>query len=133
MLGGRAMGFKGQTVIVTGAGYGIGRAIALGFGRRGANVVLAARSRDKLEAVAAELTALGTKPLVVVTDVSSEPDVAAMARAALARYGGIDVLVNNAGIAGPTKLARDIAPGEWQETLAINLSGASYCAPHGSG
>jgi NAD(P)-dependent dehydrogenase (short-subunit alcohol dehydrogenase family) len=127
------MGFKGQTVIVTGAGYGIGRAIALGFGRQGANVVLAARSRDKLEAVATDLTALGTTPLTVVTDVSSEPDVAAMARAAVSRYGGIDVLVNNAGIAGPTKLARDIAPAEWEETLAINLSGAFYCATHVSG
>ncbi|MBI2525701.1 MAG: SDR family oxidoreductase [Candidatus Rokubacteria bacterium] len=126
------MGFKGQTIIVTGAGYGIGRAIALRFGHEGANVVLAARSRDKLEAAAAELTALGTNPLVVVTDVSSEPDAAAMVRAAVARYGGIDVLVNNAGIAGPTKLARDIAPGEWEETLAINLSGAFYCAKHAS-
>ena len=127
------MRFKDQTVIVTGAGYGIGRAIALAFGRQGANVVLAARSRDKLEVVAAELTALGGSPLVAVTDVSSERDAAAMAEAARSRYGGIDVLVNNAGIAGPTRLARDIAPSEWEETIAINLSGAFYCAKHVSG
>ncbi len=127
------MGFEGQTVIVTGAGYGIGRAIALAFGRQGANVVLAARSRDKLEAVAAELTALGTQPLVAPTDVASEPAVAAMTSAVVSRYGAIDVLVNNAGIAGPTRLARDIAPGEWEETLAVNLSGAFYCAKHVSG
>lgn len=127
------MAFTDQTVIVTGAGYGIGKAIALGFGRQGANVVLAARSREKLEAVAAELARLGTRPLVVPTDVASEPEVAAMVRTAASRYGGIDVLVNNAGIAGPTKLARDITPGEWEEALAVNLSGAFYCAKHVSG
>jgi NAD(P)-dependent dehydrogenase (short-subunit alcohol dehydrogenase family) len=127
------MNFRGHTVIVTGAGYGIGRAIALAFGRQGADVVLAARSRDKLEAVAAELAALGTEPLVAPTDVASEREVAALTAAAVGRYGAIDVLVNNAGIAGPTKLARDIAPGEWEETVAVNLSGAFYCAKHVSG
>src|SRR3990167_9670279 len=111
------MRFKDHTVIVTGAGYGIGRAIALAFGRQGANVVLAARSRDKLEVVAAELTALGGSPLVAVTDVSSERDAAAMAEAARSRYGGIDVLVNNAGIAGPTRLPRDIPPPEGEGTI----------------
>lgn len=119
-----------QTVIVTGAGYGIGKAIALAFGREGANVVLAARSEAKMRAVAEELAAMGTSPLVCPTDVSREEDVRAMVAAALARYGHINVLVNNSGIAGPTGIARDIDAKDWNETLAINLSGAFYCAKH---
>src|SRR5204862_7765511 len=93
--------FEGRCAIVTGAGYGIGKAIALALGREGANVVLAARSTEKLEAVAATLRALGTRPLVVPTDVASDDAVRAMVQAALAACGAIDVLVNNAGIAGP--------------------------------
>jgi len=122
--------FKDRCAIVTGAGYGIGKAIALALGREGAHVVLAARSRDKMEAVATELRAMGTRPSVVLTDVSSEPAVRAMVEASVAAYGAIDVLVNNAGIAGPAGLARDITPEAWSETIGINLSGAFYCAKH---
>src|ERR1051325_10099230 len=95
--------FEDRVAIVTGGGLGIGRAIARAFGGEGANVVLAARSRDKMEEVAAELRAHGTDPLVHVTDVSLEPEVRAMVAATIAKYGTIDVLVNNSGIAGPTK------------------------------
>ena len=122
--------FRGQTVIVTGAGYGIGRAIARAFGREGANVVLAARSRDKLAAVADELRAMGTDPSFEVTDVTSEASVESAIAHTLSRYGAIDVLVNNAGIAGPTKLARDVSADEWNETVGVNLTGAFYCAKH---
>jgi NAD(P)-dependent dehydrogenase (short-subunit alcohol dehydrogenase family) len=125
--------FQGWTVIVTGGGYGIGRAIALDFGRGGANVMLAARSRDKLEAVAAELRALGTQPRVWEMSVADESAVAAMVREAHDRTGRLDVLVNNSGIAGPTRLARDITPEEWRETLEVNLTGAFLCAKHAAG
>lgn len=124
------MEFKDQTIIVTGAGYGIGREIALAFGRLGGNVVLAARSRGKLEAVAAELSAMGTRPLVAPLDVSKETEVAAMVQQVQSDYGRIDVLVNNAGIGGPTALARDVTGDQWRETIDINLSGAFYCAKY---
>jgi len=122
------MRFKGQTVVVTGAGNGIGREIALAFGREGAQVVLAGRSGGRLTEVASELRALGAEPLAVATDVTVERQVRDMVAAALGQFGEVDALVNNAGIAGPTKLARDVTAEEWAETLATNLSGAFYCA-----
>ena len=124
------MRFKDRLVVVTGGGYGIGRGIALAFGREGAHVVLAARSRGKLEAVAGELRAMGTRPLVAEVSVSDEAAVAAMVRSAESEYGRIDVLVNNAGIAGPAGLARDIDSGGWRETIDTNLTGAFLCAKH---
>jgi NAD(P)-dependent dehydrogenase (short-subunit alcohol dehydrogenase family) len=123
-------GLRGRAAIVTGGGYGIGRAIALAFGRAGANVTLAARGRPQLEQVAEQLRGMGTRPLVCVTDVSSESDVEAMVRRSLDEFGIVDVLVNNAGIAGPTGLARDVAASDWNLTLAVNLTGAFLCAKH---
>lgn len=128
------MRFKNKTVIVTGAGYGIGKAVALAFGKEGANCVLAARSRDKLEAVAADLRGMGTKPLVCVVDQAKVAAVEDCVETTLDTYGGIDVLVNNSGIAGPTALCRDITTEQWNETIDINLNGAFYfaraCARH---
>ena len=122
--------FGGRTAIVTGGGHGIGRAIALAFGREGANVVIAARDRSRMDATAAELAALGARALVRETDVASETQVTAMVGHALAEFGTIDVLVNNAGIAGPTALARDVTEEGWNESIDIDLSGAFYCAKH---
>ena len=124
------MRFKDRTVIVTGAGYGIGKQIALAFGREGGNVVLAARSKDKMEAVAKELREMGTKPLVIPLDQRMEPQVREMVAKTASTYGKIDVLINNSGIAGPTKLARDITVEEWIESMDVNLNGAFYCAKH---
>jgi NAD(P)-dependent dehydrogenase (short-subunit alcohol dehydrogenase family) len=92
--------------------------------------VLAARSAERLEAVAKELRALGTRPAVFVLDVREEDAVRAMMERTLAERGRIDVLVNNSGIAGPTALARDITGEQWRETLDVNLTGAFYCAKH---
>jgi len=114
----------GKVAIVTGGGYGIGREIALIYGREGAKVVLAARTRGPLEETAAEVAKLGARALVLQADVSKEADCARMVEETVKTFGRADILVNNAGIAGPTKLTTEMALSEWQEVLDINITGA---------
>ncbi|WP_052744318.1 SDR family NAD(P)-dependent oxidoreductase [Streptomyces odonnellii] len=90
--------FANKVVLVTGASRGIGRAVALAFAREGARLVLAARSVERLAQVENEVRDLGAEVLSVPTDVTSHDAVAALVDAAVDRFGGIDVLVNNAGI-----------------------------------
>lgn len=87
-----------RVVLITGASRGIGRAVAMAFAREGARLVLAARSAEGLAGVEAEVRALGSEALSVPTDVTSPEAVTALVDAAVARFGRIDVLVNNAGI-----------------------------------
>jgi len=121
---------SGKTVIVTGGGYGIGKQIALTFGRLGANVVIAARSQKKLEEVEAELRAMNTDPLALKVDISSESAVQDMVDQIIGKYQSIDVLVNNSAISGPTAMVPDIETDEWQEAININLNGTFYCCKH---
>ena len=90
------MDFLGQTVIVTGAGQGLGRAIAKVFAKRGANLVINGRTKSKLDVVEAELKALGAKVAVLVADVAKRPDCDATVALAEKEFGRIDVLINNA-------------------------------------
>ncbi|HEY4004588.1 MAG TPA: SDR family oxidoreductase [Pseudonocardia sp.] len=90
---------ENKVVVVTGASQGIGKAIALAFAREGARLVLAARSADRLAQTENEVRALGSEVLSVPTDVTSDEAVTAMVDAAVTRFGRIDVLINNAGIA----------------------------------
>ena len=120
------MKLAGQVAIVTGAGRGIGRAVAVALAGDGAAVVLAARSARGLEAVAGEIVAAGGRALPVATDVRQEPAVAAMVTRALAEYGRIDVLVTAAGTAAFGRIA-DAKMAEWDEMLAVNLRGAVLC------
>lgn len=115
--------FQGKTVVVTGAGSGIGEGVAERFAQEGANVVLAGRTREKLERVAARLDAART--LVHPCDVSDNEAVQGLVAAAVARFGGLDVMVNNAGIA-PSGNALDLSLDDWHKTLATNLSGVFY-------
>jgi NAD(P)-dependent dehydrogenase (short-subunit alcohol dehydrogenase family) len=122
--------FTKKTVVVTGAGYGIGKQIALAFGRAGANVVLAARSEDKIAEVAGELRAMNTDPLPLRVDISEQVAVKNMVEQALEKYGSIDVLVNNAAVSGPTAMVPDIDESEWREAVDINLTGTFYCCKY---
>ncbi len=122
------MKLKGQLAIVTGGGRGIGKAISLRLARDGANVVVTGRHRETLESTAQEIKQLGRRSLVVIADVSQETQVAAMVDVALESFGRIDVLVNNAGVVGPTAPVTSISRAEWDEVIAVNLTGAFLCA-----
>jgi NAD(P)-dependent dehydrogenase (short-subunit alcohol dehydrogenase family) len=119
---------KDKVAIVTGGGYGIGREIALAYGRAGAKVVVAARTEKPLKETVDALNQLGATSTFARTDVSKEADCAGMAELTLKAFGRIDILVNNAGIAGPTKRIPDMSLAEWQETIDINLTGAWLAA-----
>jgi len=116
-----------QTAIVTGGGRALGRAIALRRAREGANVTVASPEAAELEAVAAEIRALGRQVLAIDTDVSQEDQVVAMAKQTRHTFGRIDVLVNNAGIIGPTAPVTDVSRRDWDEVLAVNLTGVYLC------
>jgi NAD(P)-dependent dehydrogenase (short-subunit alcohol dehydrogenase family) len=112
------MSLTGRTALVTGAGNGLGRAIAIEFAARGARVVLSGRNRSTVEAVAGEI---GTAARVAIVDTSSAESVGALA-AELADEE-ISVLVNNAGVAGPVAPLTDISVAEWDDVFAVNVRG----------
>lgn len=116
-----------KVAIVTGGGRGIGRAIALAYAREGAAVVVAARTQAEIETTAEEIESGGGRALAVPTDVSQARDVERMVAQALTAFGQVDVLVNNAGVAGPMGLITEFSEADWDQTLAINLKGAFLC------
>jgi NAD(P)-dependent dehydrogenase (short-subunit alcohol dehydrogenase family) len=119
---------SGRVAIVTGGGTGIGRATALLLAERGANVVVAGRRAEPLEATAADIRALGVRALPAPTDVRKPEGGQALVAAVVAEFGRIDVLVNNAGGAsGHAGLAK-LDPGRWARDVELNLSSAQYCA-----
>ena len=120
------MTLAGQVALVTGAGRGIGRAVAIVLARAGASVALAARSADELEGVAREIHNGGGRALVVPTDVRQEAAVEALARGTLAEWGRVDVLVNAAGLATFAPVT-DSKLDDWDQILAVNLRGAVLC------
>lgn len=119
------MQLEEMVVVVTGAGQGIGREIAIRCAAAGAKVVLAARSVPNLEETAG---LIGDDALVVPTDVTDPDAVSALAAATADAFGPPDVLVNNSGIAGPTAHAWETSLADWQQTLDVNLTGPWLCA-----
>jgi len=115
------MKLDGKATLITGAGSGIGRAIALLFAEEGAKLMLAGPTEEREAAVTREITDKGGTAGFIVTDASQESDVKAAIAATVEAYGRLDILVNNGGIAG-------LAP--WEKTLAVNLSGAYYGCLH---
>lgn len=116
-----------RIVVVTGATSGIGEACAVSFTRRGAKMVLAGRRVDRLAQLAARLEEDGHEAAAIPTDVTDEQAVDALFRAAVDRFGRVDVLVNNAGIADSTA-ADELALSRWREVMDINLTAAFLCA-----
>ncbi len=115
----------GQTAVVTGAATGIGEAIALRLAQAGATVAIA----DRDEAGAAEAAArVGHGSFGIGCDVTSEVSVTAAMQAVVDRTGKIDILVNNAGIAGRTAPVQDVALAEWEQVVAVNLTGVFLCS-----
>jgi NAD(P)-dependent dehydrogenase (short-subunit alcohol dehydrogenase family) len=115
----------GRRAVVTGAGRGIGRAIALALAAAGTDVALCARSHPELEQVAEEVRALGRRALALPCDVTNAAAVARMAGEAAAGLGGIDILVNNAGAAASHKFV-DHPDELWHHMLAVNLTSVYY-------
>ncbi len=116
-----------KIAVVTGGGRGIGRAIALAYAREGAELVLAARSKEALEETKAMVEALGRRALVVPTDIRQEESVRDLAEQTISAFGRLDILVNNSGVAGPSATLWEISPADWEGTFAVNVTGTFLC------
>ncbi|GAB3307242.1 SDR family oxidoreductase [Hymenobacter tenuis] len=115
----------GKNALITGAGKGIGRAIALALAKEGVNVALLARTESQLREVAQEIEALGVKAVTLVADVADRAAVEAAVNQALSTLGSLDILINNAGIGTFAKLV-DMDPAEWEKIIQVNLMGTYY-------
>jgi 3-oxoacyl-[acyl-carrier protein] reductase len=113
----------GRIALVTGASQGIGRACALELARSGATVALAARNLDKLESVAAEIAAAGGAAKAFALDVANEDSIKACAKAVIAEFGAVHILVNNAGITKDNLMLR-MKRQDWDDVMTTNLTGA---------
>lgn len=113
---------NGRVAIVTGAGRGIGRALALELARAGCDVVLCSRTGAELGAVAKEIALSGRKALAVTGDISNEPDVRSLVAAAAKEFGRIDVLINNAGI-GTFAPVAELSTADFDAMWGVNLRG----------
>ncbi len=132
-------GIEGKVAIVTGAGRGIGKAISLVLAEGGADIVVAARTVDEIEATAEELRKLGRRAIAVKTDVTSRDQVENMVKQAIAEFGKVDILVNNAGVSHPKQLVavpgvkfpgwkrvkdpdHSLSDEEWHQTMDSNVT-----------
>lgn len=117
----------GRMAIVTGAGRGLGEAIALGLAEAGAGVAVAGRDAGRLAAVVEAIRRNGGRAVAVPTDISHAADVQRLMETSVAELGRLDILVNNAGISPYYKRAENLAEAEWREVLDVNLTGTFLC------
>jgi NAD(P)-dependent dehydrogenase (short-subunit alcohol dehydrogenase family) len=114
---------EGKVVLITGASQGLGRALALAYAREGAKLAINARSEDSIRPVAEQAEEQGAEVLAVAADVSRSADVERLVSETVERFGGIDVLVNNAGILGPRVAIEEYPEDEWRRVIDANLTG----------
>lgn len=121
------MNLNNKIAIVTGAGQGIGKAIALRLASSGANVAIMDLNLPSAEVVGKEIEKLDRRALPIQADVSQSTDVHAAVDKVLAEFGRIDILVNNAGIAGRTLPLTDLDESDWDAVIGVNLTGVFLC------
>ena len=121
------MKLQKRVAIITGAGRGIGKAIALAFAHEGADMVVVSKTLSEVEETAAQVRASGRRALALKVDVSKKDDVENMVKLTLQEFGGIDILVNNAGILGPIGPLIENNLDDWIETINVNLIGTFLC------
>jgi NAD(P)-dependent dehydrogenase (short-subunit alcohol dehydrogenase family) len=114
---------QGKVALVTGASQGLGRALALAYTKEGASLVVNSRSDEGIRPVAEEVEGLGAEVLAVAADVSRGEDARRLVDEAVGRFGGIDVLVNNAGLLGPRVVIEEYPEEEWRRVIDANLTG----------
>ncbi|WP_416984875.1 SDR family NAD(P)-dependent oxidoreductase [Streptomyces sp. T028] len=117
-----ATGLEGRSVVVTGAGSGIGRATALAFAAEGARVLVADLNADGAQAVVKEIEEAGGTAVAVTGDLSEQAVVDEVTNTAVERFGGVDVLVNNAGIMDRMSALADVTDAEWERVIRVNLT-----------
>lgn len=121
--------FNNKVVVITGASSGIGKATAIEFAKAGARVCLTARRKDKLEAVTNEIKSIGGNAYYKVTDVSKEEDCKSLINSVIKEQGGIDILINNAGIS-MRSLFKDVELKVLKRLMDVNFWGAVYCTKY---
>ncbi|MTH18129.1 3-ketoacyl-ACP reductase [Flavobacterium sp. LC2016-01] len=116
---------KNKTALITGAGKGIGKAIALALAKEGVNVILVARTQADVDQLADQTNNLGVKSLALAADVSDMNSINAAVEKAFAEFKNIDILINNAGIASFGKFL-ELEPSNWEKIIQVNLMGTYY-------
>ncbi|WP_133524796.1 3-ketoacyl-ACP reductase [Flavobacterium sp. 245] len=116
---------KNKTALITGAGKGIGKAIAIALAKEGVNLILIARTQADVDQLADQTTNLGVKSLALAADVSDMNSINAAVEKALAEFKNIDILINNAGIASFGKFL-ELEPSDWEKIIQVNLMGTYY-------
>jgi 3-oxoacyl-[acyl-carrier protein] reductase len=116
---------KNKNALITGAGKGIGKAVAIALAKEGVNVILVARTQEEIESVAVKARSLRVKALAITADVADINSVNAAVEKALAEFGTIDILINNAGIGAFGKFL-ELEPVAWERIIQVNLMGTYY-------
>lgn len=119
---------QGKVAVVTGAGRGIGRAIAMGYAKAGATVVCCARSAGEIDETVALVTAAGGTAMAQCADVADLASLHALFALTVQRFGGVDIVVGNAGVNGPRGTVEDVDPVRWAAAIQTNLVGAFHTA-----